>query len=49
MPRDSFSLSDGIPAADSDATGDFADNQAAMSHAKLIAKDSTRTRFGFVL
>ena len=43
MPRYSFSLSDGIPAADSDAAGDFADNQAAMGHAKLIAKDLTRS------
>ena len=39
----SFSLSDSIPATDTDATGDFADNQAAMEHAKLIAEDLARS------
>ena len=43
MPHYSFSLSDSIPAADTDATGDFADDQAAMDHAKLIAKDLARS------
>jgi hypothetical protein len=43
MPRYSFSLDKGIPVADSDATEDFADNHAAMEHAKLIAKDLARS------
>ena len=43
MPRYSFSLSDDIPASDTDAIGDFADNQAAMEHAKMIAKDLARS------
>jgi hypothetical protein len=43
MPRYSFSLDKGIPAADSDATEDFADNHAAMDHANLIAKDLARS------
>jgi hypothetical protein len=42
MPRYSFSLSNCIPAADSDATEDLSDNQAAMDHAKLVAKDLAR-------
>jgi hypothetical protein len=43
MPHYTFSLSNGVPAADTDAVGDFADNQAAMEHAKLIAKDLARS------
>jgi hypothetical protein len=43
MRHYSFSLTGGIPAADTDATGDFADNQAAMDHASLIAKDLARS------
>jgi hypothetical protein len=44
MPRYSFSLSDAIPAADSDATEDLTNNQAAMDHANLIAKDLARSK-----
>jgi hypothetical protein len=43
MPRYSFSLDKSIPTADSDATEDFADDRAAMQHAKLIAKDLARS------
>jgi len=43
MPRYSFTLEDGVPVAPEDATEDLADNQAAMDHAKLIAKDLARS------
>ena len=43
MPRYSFTLGDGAPVADSDATADLADNQAAIDHAELIAKDLARS------
>jgi hypothetical protein len=42
MPRYSFTLEDGVPVASDEATEDFANNQAAVDHAKLIAKDLAR-------
>ena len=44
MPRYSFSLGKSISAADSDATEDLADDQAAMDYARLIAKNLARSR-----
>ena len=44
MPRYSFSLGDGIPDSYSDAVEDFADNRAAIDHAKLVAKDLARSK-----
>jgi len=43
MPRYSFTLEDGAPVAPEDATEELPDNEAAMHHAKLIAKDLVRT------
>jgi hypothetical protein len=43
MPRYSFTLGDGAPVADSDATADFASNKAATDHAGLVAKDLARS------
>jgi hypothetical protein len=43
MPSYSFTLEDGVPVAPEDATEDFADNQTAMDHAKLVAKDLARS------
>jgi hypothetical protein len=39
MPRYSFSLEDGIRLTHPDATEDFADNDAAMTHARKVARD----------
>ena len=45
MPHYSYSLENGTRVADpQDATEDFADNRAAMDHAKLIAKDLARSK-----
>jgi hypothetical protein len=44
MPRYFFTLEDGKRTADPDATEDLADNQAAMGHAELIAKDLERSK-----
>jgi hypothetical protein len=41
MPRYSFGLDDAAPLED--ATEEFAGNQAAMEHAKLVAKDLARS------
>ena len=43
MPRYSFTLEERVPIAPEDATEDFANNQAAMDHAKLIARDLARS------
>ncbi|MEA2981053.1 MAG: hypothetical protein QOF09_2876 [Alphaproteobacteria bacterium] len=43
MPRYYFSLENGVRVADPDATEDFADNQGAVDHARLIAKDLARS------
>lgn len=44
MPHYFYSLENGIRATDPGATEDFADNRAAMDHAKLIAKDLARSK-----
>jgi hypothetical protein len=44
MPRYSFTLEDCVPIAPEDVTEDFANNQAAMDHANLIAKDLARSK-----
>jgi len=43
MPRYTYSLEDGVPIAALDANEKFADNRAAVEHAKLIAKDLARS------
>ena len=43
MPRYSYSLEDGVPIAALDANEEFADKNAAMDHAKRIAKDLARS------
>ena len=43
QPRYSYSLEDGVPIAAPDAKERFADNRAAIEHAKLIAKDLARS------
>jgi hypothetical protein len=44
MPRYSFTLEERVPVAPEDATEDFDNNQAAMDHANLIAKDLARSK-----
>ena len=44
MPLYSYSLEDGARIADLEAREEFADNQAAIAHAKLIAKDFARSK-----
>jgi len=43
MPRYSFTLEDGETIAPEDATENFANNQAAMDHARFVAKDLARS------
>ena len=43
MPRYSFTLEDGAFVAPEDATEELPDDQAAMHHAELVAKDLSRT------